>query len=136
MAIVCSCGSCHCFFQWEREENKKQGKPSIFYDVQISRILKKKASLQGQRPSIKWTHRGRRCIVMVSTHMAYFRLENENLFSSEHCTHFTLRSESWISIHSDKNLPTLDNPSHFLQKRPATSSRLRIYFKYNYPIQD
>ena len=53
---------------------------------------------------------------MVSMHMAYFRLENENLFSSEHCTHFALPSESWISIHSDKNLPTLDNPSHFYKR--------------------
>ena len=76
-----------------------------------------------------------------------FRLEiktigNENIYSSQHCTHFILLSETWIVIYNDSNCPILENyenwiirislcTSHFLQKVATLCSRLLIKFKYN-----
>ena len=38
-----------------------------------------------------------------------FPIGNENVFSSQHSTHFILHSEFRISIHNDRNRPILDN---------------------------
>ena len=72
---------------------------------------------------------------------------NENVCSSQHCTHFILPSETWISIHNDRNCPIFDNYEngiirnslytfHFLLKGADSCSRLLINFKYNNYIQD
>ena len=66
--------------------------------------------VKSQKRSIKWTYRGSGCkLIAVCTYMDFlFLIENENLLSSQHCTHFILPSEFWIFIHNDRNRPILD----------------------------
>lgn len=60
---------------------------------------------------IKFTYKRREFIlIVVRMRMNYLSpIENENLFSSEHYTHFILYSELLIFIRNDRNRLILDN---------------------------
>ena len=55
-----------------------------------------------------WVGGGGGGVYMDSSRYAKI-IENEILFSFQHCTHFNLPSEFWISIHNDRYCLILSN---------------------------
>ena len=106
----------------------KTHKLVIFYDVRISRVKEKIYHVQGQKLSIKCTHRERGCkVIVVSTHMDYlFPTESENVLLSQRCTYFILPSEFWISIHNVTNRPILDNYENEMIRISLYASRFLL----------
>ena len=108
---------------------------------------------QGQKRSIMCAYREKECkVIVVRMHIDSFPLEiktigHENIYSSQHCIHFILPTETWNFIHNYRSCPILDDYkngiigislsiSHFLPKGATSCSRLLINFKYNNYIQD
>ena len=81
----------HIFFRGHKK-NKKRGRLGIFYNVKISRC-RKKTCARSEALSVRIGKRG--CVlIVVCTHMDYpFPIENENLFSSQHCKHVIILSK-------------------------------------------
>ena len=100
---------------------------SIFYNVQISIG---KNTFTRWRHLINCTYRRKGCIlIVVRTHIDYiFPIGNENLSSSQNCSHVISPAEFWFSIHIDKNRPVLDNYE-------TEIIRSSFYSSYQYLLQ-
>ena len=96
---------------------------------------------------IKFTYKRREFIlIVVRMRMNYLSpIENENLFSSEHYTHFILYSELLIFIRNDRNRLILDNyrnevirislySSHFYKESSLFFKASNLFQKYSYHI--
>ena len=82
----------------------------------------------------------------ICSRLVIKEIRNENVYSSQHCTHFILPSETWISIYNDRNCLIFDNYEngiirnslytfHFLLKGATSRLRLLINFRYINYIQ-
>ena len=99
------------FFLENHKKNKKCCKLDIFYDNLFSRSWEKIHHIQGQRSSTKFAYGERGCkLILVRMHIDYlFPIGNENLISLQHCAHFILSFEFWISIYNERSWPILDH---------------------------
>ena len=77
----------------------------------LGRNRRRLGTVQGKLLSIKFAYRRRGCKqIVVHMHMfCLFPIGNENLLSSQHCTHFILPSEFRMFIHNGRNRSILDN---------------------------